>query len=159
MEHAIRKHCKVHLDEDPVLYQKLSEKLEALIQKYKDDWDELCRHLFKLRAEAEAGRKDEGDPLLGPFYDLIGRHAFGKSGVPDEYDASVWELVRDLIEKLKGRIGIINFWGNAPEVSKLKGELSDLMLFSGIDEIAERSDKLVAEVTSLARVRHKDILS
>src|SRR4051794_22201746 len=24
MEHAIRKHCKVHLDEDPVLYQKLS---------------------------------------------------------------------------------------------------------------------------------------
>jgi superfamily II DNA or RNA helicase len=37
MEHAIRKHCKVHFDEDPVLYESLSEKLEALIQQYKDN--------------------------------------------------------------------------------------------------------------------------
>ena len=44
MEHAIRKHCKVHFDEDPVLYESLSEKLEALIQKYKDNWDLLCLH-------------------------------------------------------------------------------------------------------------------
>ena len=82
MEHAIRKHCKVHLDEDPVLYQKLSEKLEALIQKYKDDWDELYRHLFDLRSEAEAGRRDEKDPRSGPFHDLIGQIAFGKDRRP-----------------------------------------------------------------------------
>ena len=59
MEHAIRKHCKVHFAEDPVLYQKLSEKLEALIQQYKDNWDLLCQHLLALRSEAEAGRKQE----------------------------------------------------------------------------------------------------
>ncbi len=35
MEHAIRKHCKVHFDEAPALCQKLSEKLESLIQQYK----------------------------------------------------------------------------------------------------------------------------
>ena len=65
MEHAIRKHCKVHFDEDPVLYQKLSEKLESLIQQYKDNWDQLYQHLFDLRKEAEAGRKDERDPKVG----------------------------------------------------------------------------------------------
>ena len=67
MEHAIRKHCKVHLDEDPVLYQRLSEKLEALIQEYKDNWDQLYQHLFNLRAEAEEGRKEEKDPPVGPL--------------------------------------------------------------------------------------------
>ena len=28
MEHAIRKHCTVHFDEDPAFYKRLSEKLE-----------------------------------------------------------------------------------------------------------------------------------
>jgi len=59
MEHAIRKHCKVHFDEDPVLYESLSETLEALIQQYKDNWDLLSQHLFDLRKDAEAGRKDD----------------------------------------------------------------------------------------------------
>lgn len=159
MEHAIRKHCKVHLDEDPVLYQKLSEKLEALIQKYKEEWDELYRHLFDLRSEAEAGRKEEKDPRSGPFFDLIGQIAFGKGGVPADHAATVAGLVAEILEKLKRTIGIINFWSNAPEVSKLKGELSDLLLFSNFDEIVFKSDKIVTEITALAKVRHKDILS
>ena len=159
MEHAIRKHCKVHLEEDPVLYQKLSDKLESLIQQYKENWNELYRHLFDLRNEAEAGRKDEKDPRSGPFFDLIGQIAFGKSGVPTQHAVSVMSLVSLALEKLKRTIGIINFWGNAPEVSKLKGELSDLLLFSNIDEIAKKSDKIVTEITALAKVRHKDILS
>jgi type I restriction enzyme, R subunit len=159
MEHAIRKHCKVHFDEDPVLYQKLSEKLESLIQQYKDNWDQLYQHLFDLRKEAEAGRKDERDPKSGPFFDLIGQIAFGKGGVPEEHAPTVTGLVAQVLEKLKRTIGIINFWSNAPEVSKLKGELSDSLLFSNIDEIVLKSDKIVTEVTALAKVRHKDILS
>lgn len=159
MEHAIRKHCKVHLDEDPVLYQALSEKLETLIKKYKDNWDDLYKHLFELRSEAEAGRKDEADPRSGPFRDLVGQTAFGKNGIPDEHQAAVAELVAHVLEKMKRSIGIINFWSNAPEVSKLKGELSDLMLFSNVEAIVAKSDKIVTEIVALAKVRHKDVLS
>lgn len=158
MEHAIRKHCKVHLDEDPVLYKTLSEKLEALIQKHKEDWDEHYRHLFDLRKEAEAGRKDEKDPRSGPFYDLIGLIAFGASGVPVDHRETVEGLTGEVLEKLKRTIGIINFWSNPPEVSKLKGELSDLLLFSNVDEIVDKSDKIVAEITALAKVRHRNIM-
>ena len=60
---------------------------------------------------------------------------------------------------MKRTIGIINFWSNLPEVSKLKGEISDLMVLSNIDPIVEKSDKIVTEITALAKVRHKDILS
>jgi type I restriction enzyme R subunit len=158
MEHAIRKHCKVHLDEDPVLYKKLSEKLESLIQQYKDNWDELYKHLFELRNEAEAGRKDDKDPRAGPFFDLIGQIAFGKGGVPARHVASVAGLVSKILEKLKRTIGIINFWSNTPEVATLRGEIADLLLLSGIDEIANKSEKIVTEITALAKVRHKDIL-
>jgi type I restriction enzyme, R subunit len=161
MEHAIRKHCKVHFDEDPVLYESLSEKLEALIRQYKDNWDLLCQNLFELRKEAQAGRQDDPDGVSkkeAPFYDLIGKIAFGKDGIPTEYVDGAKQLVGDLLSKMHRTIGIVNFWGNAPEVAKLRGELSDLLLFSGIDAMAEKSDKIVAEITALAKVRERDIL-
>lgn len=161
MEHAIRKHCKIHFDEDPVLYESLSEKLEALIQKYRDNWVLLCEHLFDLRSEAEAGRQD--DPLgvskkAAPFYDLIGKIAFGQGGVPHVHFIQANHLVTEVMDKLRRTIRIINFWDNSPEVAKLRGELSDVLLFSGIDEIADKSDKIVTEITALAKVREKDIL-
>jgi len=160
MEHAIRKHCKVHFEEDPALYAKLSEKLEALIQKYKDNWDQLSATLFDLRGEVEAGRKEEIDGVsvkAAPFYDLIGHVAFA-GDVPAEHAGQVKQVVSDVIDQLQGTIDIINFWSNAPEVSKLKGTLSDLFVLSGVDEVAENSDKLVTEITALAKVRHQDIV-
>ncbi|QDU25853.1 Type I restriction enzyme R protein [Anatilimnocola aggregata] len=161
MEHAIRKHCKVHFDEDPVLYESLSEKLEALIKQYKDNWDLLSQHLFDLRKDAEAGRKDDPQGVskkAAPFYDLIGKIAFGRTGISQEHGEQAKQLVIALLSKLNRTIGIVNFWGNPPEVAKLRGELSDLLLFSGIDAIADKSDKIVTEITALAKVREKDIL-
>lgn len=161
MEHAIRKHCKIHLDEDPVLYESLSERLEALIKQHKDDWDMLCKHLLDLRNEAQAGRQDDTNGVskkAAPFYDLIGKLGFGKEGIPQEHSEQIKQLVVELLEKLHRTIGIVNFWGNPTEVSKLRGELSDLILFSGIDEIADKCEKIVTEITALAKVREKDIL-
>ena len=161
MEHAIRKHCKVHLDEDPVHYESLSERLEALIKQHKDDWDLLCKHLLDLRNEAQAGRQEDTNGVskkAAPFYDLIGKLGFGKEGIPQEHSEQIKQLVVELLEKLHRTIGIVNFWGNPTEVSKLRGELSDLLLFSGIDEIADKCEKIVTEITALAKVREKDIL-
>ena len=161
MEHAIRKHCKVKFDEDPAFYAKLSEKLEALIQQYKDNWNQLYAEMFILRKEAEAGRKESITGVSAkatPFYDLVGQVAFGKSGVPPKHADRVKQLVADVIEQLQNTIDIINFWGNPPEVSKLKGHLSDLMMLTSIDEIINNSKKLETEIAALAKTRHQDIL-
>lgn len=161
MEHAIRKHCKVKFEEDPAFYATLSEKLEALIQQHKDNWDQLVKELFDLRQSAQAGRKEEIEGITtqaAPFYDLVGQLAFSTKTVPTEHEDQIKQLVSDVIDQLQGTIDIIDFWNNAPEVSRLRGELSDLMLATGIDEIVEHSDKLVTEITQLAKVREKDIL-
>ena len=159
MEHAIRKHCKIHMDEDPVLYERLSEKLESIIKKYRENWDDLYKELFDLRKEAESGRKDENDPQAAPFIDLIGKLAFGNKEIPAEVKPKLEDLVQEILAKLKQSIGIINFWSNAPEVKKLKGELSDLLLFTEIDEVVDKSSELATEITALAKVRHKEIVA
>jgi type I restriction enzyme R subunit len=96
MEHAIRKHCKIKFNEDPAFYAKLSEKLEALIQQYKENWEQLYKEMFSLRKDAEAGRKEtiEGVSVqAAPFYDLIGQVAFGKNGIPEKHACRVKQMV------------------------------------------------------------------
>ena len=162
MEHAIRKHCKVHWDEDPALFQRLSEKLESLIKKHKDDWDQLTLELTELRDEVKEGRKEDESALStkeAPFYDRIIQIAFGKQVVKEDQKTLIRQMVSEVFALVRGRIGIINFWKNNYEIDRMKGDLSDLMLLSNINEIVDAEEKLVTELTALAKARHKDILS
>lgn len=161
MEHAIRRHLKVEFDSDPVFYGRLSEKVDALIQKHKEDWEQLLIEFEKVRAEIEAGRNDliEGvSQTAAPFYDLIGLVAFGKAGIPEQHAEQLKGIAGDIVERLQGTIGIVNFWSNGFEVNSLKGSLSDLLLLSGIPEIEQKSDKIVTEITALAKKRHEELL-
>lgn len=63
MEHAIRKHCTVHHDEDPAFYRSLSQKVENLIDQYQGQWEKLAEELAKLRSEAIAGRQQGEDGM------------------------------------------------------------------------------------------------
>ena len=79
MEHAIRKHCTVHFDEDPAFYKRLSEKLEKLIQEHKDNWEVLAEGYEQLRSEAMAGRTEAVEGLTREattFYDYVVQLAF-----------------------------------------------------------------------------------
>ena len=161
MEHAIRKHSKVHFDEDPAFYETISEKLEAIIQRHKANWEELCAALFSLRSDVQSGRQEsiEGvDPKAAPFYDLMGRMAFGENGFPEDHLEASKQVVSDVMAELEATINIINFWENQPEVSSLRGRLTDKLLFSGIDELSDNADKIVTDIAALAKRRHEDIV-
>jgi type I restriction enzyme, R subunit len=58
MEHAIRKHCTIHFDEDPAFFKRMSEKLDTLIARQGEDWKALAGHYEELRAEIRAGRSE-----------------------------------------------------------------------------------------------------
>ena len=161
MEHAIRKHCKINWEKDPALFQFLSEKLDALIQKHKSNWDKLKQELEGLRDEVKDGRKeteDGVDPKEAPFYDLIITMAFNHGDPSKEARETIKQMVSEAFTLIKGRIGIINFWKNGHEIDGLKGELSDLILLSGINELIATEEKLVTEITALAKARNSEIL-
>ena len=162
MEHAIRKHCKINWEKDPALFQFLSEKLDALIQKHKSNWDKLKKELEGLRDEVKDGRQqteDGVDPKEAPFYDLIITMAFDHEDPSKEARETIKQMVSEAFTLIKGRIGIINFWKNGPEIDGLKGELSDLILLSGINELIATEEKLVTEITALAKARNNEILN
>lgn len=163
MEHAIRKHCRIKFDEDPVFYRNMSEKLEVLLQQHKENWDDLCEELLGLRTSAEEGRvgTEAGvESKAGAFYALIVQEAFGAKEPPKAHAEKVKSLANLVVKQLQSTIYKANFWRpNNPDLEALQGDLSDLFMLADIEEIEDNSDKIINEITQLAKVRHEDLLA
>ena len=161
MEHAIRKHCTVHFDEDPAFYRNLSEKLEKLIEEHKNQWDLLAKEMEPLVQEAMAGRTTEPSGLpkeISVFQDQIAHLAYGAHGLPEGHRAAVLQLVERIVEILQSTIGIINFWKKPIEVKRLRGEIDTELLLTGIPELIERHERIAVELVKLAEKRNTELL-
>src|SRR3546814_5127169 len=97
MEHAIRKHCTVHFDEDPAFYKRMSEKLERLIQQHGKNWDLLADEYEQLRSEVAAGRTDTVaglDREASTFYDHVVGLAFDGAVRSEEQKSELQSIMR-----------------------------------------------------------------
>lgn len=160
MEHAIRKHCTVHFDEDPAFYKRLSDKLEKLIQEYKSNWEALAEGYEQLRTEALAGRTEAVEGLTREattFYDYVTQLAFNGGGVPAEHLQPLKGLMTRIVEILQETIGIIDFWKKPIEVKKLRGNIDTEILLANIPQLAERHERIAVEIVKLAEKRHKEL--
>ena len=161
MEHAIRKHCTVHFDEDPAFYKKLSEKLEKLIEDHKNQWDLLAKEMEPLVHEAASGRACGQVGMtreINTFHDHIADLAFGNNGVPEQHQEALVRVVSKIVETLQGTIDIIEFWTKQIEVKRLRGEIGTELLLCGIPELTERHERIAVEIVKLAEKRHEELL-
>lgn len=162
MEHAIRKHCTVHFEEDPSFYKRLSDKLEKLIQEQKDNWEALAEAYEQLREEALAGRKDAAEGLTKEattFYDYVLQLAFDGQDAPAEYRLLLKTVIARIVEILQQTIDIIDFWKKPIEVKKLRGNIDTEILLSNIPQLVERHERIAVEIVKLAEKRHKNLIA
>ncbi len=160
MEHAIRKHCTVHFDEDPAFYGRLSEKLEKLIQQHKDNWEVLAEEYEQLRREAMEGRTEAAEGLTKEattFYDYVLQLAFEGHEPPPEARAKLKRLMLGLVELLQGTIDVLDFWRKPVEVKKLRGSVATELLLADIPELTARHERIAVEIVKLAEKRHAEL--
>lgn len=160
MEHALRKHCTIHFDEDPAFYQRLSDKLEKLIGAHRNNWQALAEGYEQLRREAEAGRTETVEGLTKEattFYDYVVRLAFDGTGVPGEHLPRLKSLMSRVVDTLQDTIGIIDFWKKPIEVKKLRGNIDTEILLAEIPQLAERHERIAVEIVKLAEKRHTEL--
>ncbi|MGH9429215.1 MAG: type I restriction enzyme subunit R domain-containing protein, partial [Terriglobia bacterium] len=160
MEHAIRKHCTVHFDEDPAFYKRLSEKLEKLIQEHRNNWEALAEGYEQLRTEALAGRTESVEGLTKEattFYDYVVQLAFDSRDVPVEHQQCLKDLMVRIVEILQETIGIIDFWKKPIEVKNLRGKIDTEILLTNIPQLTERHERIAVEIVKLAEKRHGEL--
>ncbi len=161
MEHAIRKHCTVHHDEDPAFYKRLSEKVDALIEKHHDEWDLLVEKLAELRTEAIAGRRtgEEGmSKEATTFYDYVVEVAFIDGVVPAEEKPGLKVLMESVVEILQETVGSIDFWQDPDKQKRVRGLVKTEIARTGIEALKKNRERVAVEIMKLAKNRHDELL-
>lgn len=162
MEHAIRKHCTVHHDEDPAFYKSLSEKVENLIDRYQEDWERLAEELEKLRGEALAGRKagEEGmSKEATTFYEHIANEAFPDGSVPSDAKPTMKVLMEGIVEILQDDIGSIDYWNNSDKQRRTRSQIKQAITLSGLTQLKTNRERVAVEIMKLAKNRHDALLT
>lgn len=161
MEHAIRKHCTVHHDEDPAFYKSLSQKVDALIEKHHEEWDLLVEKLAELRQVAVAGRREGEDGMsreATTFYDYIAQVGFAAGTVAPADKAEFRALMERVVEQLQETIGSIDFWQNPDKQKRVRGLIKTEIAKCGIEELKANRERVAVEIMKLAKNRHEELV-
>lgn len=167
MQHAVRYFIRVHINEDPTLYRSLSERLEAILQEFRDNWDELERVLSDFIANVvQQGRQQEIeglDPKIqAPFFGLI-KEAFENTSdveiTPDhEKFTELVALTINLVEHIQQEIRVVDFWRDLNSRRQLETWVYNEIRRSRILP-RQRDLELATALVDLAKHRHRWLVS
>jgi type I restriction enzyme, R subunit len=183
VEHAIRHHLNVELDDDPDLQASFAEVLKKIFEEFRDNWKKIFEELEKLRTDLlNAGK----EPTYGlhrkkqmPFFRMFEREIFGAGGegqakafaVADEHELygmnreeRISRLV-DLTQKtflvVERELKLTGFWESIPARNKLKAEIQGTLLapeFSKLPGLVKNRAHLISRVMEISEKNHDIIL-
>ena len=168
MEHAIRAHIRQHLDEDPVLYRKLSERLNELLETLGDHWSAILAQLQQLIDDLRSGQTAATDAPAdlpahyAPFLRTV-LDAVCAQQTPTEpqllrlKDVTV-ELVDLLVQEIKGNRGLWSAHKRSAQ-DDLNGRLFAYLMhlrppLVDVDKAGVLADKLLEQ----ARANHDRLM-
>ena len=118
MQHAARYHIIGFTNQNPSYARKMSERLEEILKKFKDDADALERELRTLIDDLKQGDRNDFpdlDPKVQvPFVRLV-LEAWGKGRVLTEAQRAKAILTTlEMVSRIRQEIRKVGFWRNSP---------------------------------------------
>lgn len=164
MEHAIRAHIREHLDQDPVAYRKLSERLRELLDKLGEQWDELSQALRGLADEIRTGHvtPPDGMPELpehyGPFLRLMADAAAGDRALGEAERKQLVDLAVEVVDTIAAEL-TPNFWrpNRQPAQDALASQVFSCLMQSRLMPTPQ-IEALVDKLMELARANHDRLM-
>src|SRR5487761_88430 len=159
MEHAIRHHIKKHLQEDPVHYTKLSERLAEILREFGENWDQLALTLKDFVEEVQSGRQKSDFGLdvqtQSPFLAVLQEERAKDGPVSDSDVTWLVGLTVQLVDRISAETAVVGFWSNPHAQEVLRGQI-----FTFLDDYEvvdfDRADGVADRLMELAKAnRHK----
>lgn len=160
MEHAARHHIRIRFDQDPARYQKLSERLDEILERLGHQWDQLALELdefvHKDLTDEDTDEYVAGlDPKVhGPFYRLL---ADELPDADNEQEAELVELTRGVVTVMGEHIPTVGFWDSSYKRDQLRRQLKRRLDQAGLYPLAT-CDALATRLVDLARANHDTLL-
>lgn len=172
IEHAIRHHLDVELDDDPELQASFAAALAAIFEEFRNNWNKIQEELEKLRTRIIAASQE---PTYGlhrkkqmPLFRLLRSELFGVAEMAAPYnqheDDKISQLV-GLTQKLflvvERELSLTGFWESIPARNKLKAEIQTVLLapeFAKVPDIVRKRTHIISRIMELAEKNNDTIL-
>ena len=182
VEHAIRHHLDVDLDDDPDLQASFAEALQKILEDFINNWKKVYEELEKLRQRIINARKE---PTYGlhrkkqmPLFRMFKREIFGDGALPLGVQPGVAETqspftmheedrishLVDLTQKtflvVERELRLTGFWESIPARNKLKADLQMILLgpeFAGLPDIIQNRAHIISRIMEIAE-KNNDII-
>ncbi len=155
MEHALRHHIRTHLNDDPIYYRQLSERLEGILQEHGENWDAIAADLERLSQQVRNDQTDTNPdqptvktrPIFNALLDAI-------ESPTEDTRSQVQAATDELISFINEQTQIIGFWSDLVAEEELGRQiwlkLEDFNLFpdSKLDSLADQVVQLAKQHTS-----------
>jgi type I restriction enzyme R subunit len=154
MEFAARHHIRRHWQEDPVYYQKLSERLEEILQTFADNWEaqvEALRGFIRSYRETREEMSRE-DRALRPFLRLLVDAAGDGRPGPDERERLAAATV-ELVDQIRHEISRVDFWRKPIAQDKLRHRIVRYLDNHNLVPF-EQQEPLADQIVQTARANH-----
>lgn len=164
MEHAIRSHIRKHLDEDPVLFRKLSERLLDILDKLGEQWGELVTALQKVIDEIRLGKPVVGEYLpempehYRPFLRMVLDTIAGSAKPNEELLHKATDLTIEMVDLIIGEL-TPTFWkpNKKPDQDALSTIIFGQLMASRLMDSAQ-AEALTDKLLNVARANHERLL-
>jgi type I restriction enzyme, R subunit len=149
IEHAIRQHIKMNLDEDPEYYKSLSERLQKIIEQHRERWDDMTQLLLEFRDNIEEERI-RGAEEVGlseteyAFYNILMSEItqqMGEDTIDESTHGEVKEVVKQLVEMIEDASSVVDFFNKQDEIRRVQRNIKRT-----IDQTSFNSDELRKEI-------------
>jgi type I restriction enzyme R subunit len=161
IEHAIKHHIKINLEEDPEYYKSLSERLQDIIRKNEEKWEDLVQLLLDFRENIESERKEQAEDLgltetEYAFHGILMAEITKKAGeeaVDEETHEKVKIVVQSLVEMMDEATKIVDFFEKWDEKKRFKKKIKRAVIeeFDDSDLVKPVTDRFI----ELAEVKFK----
>jgi len=160
MQHAARYHIIGLSSQNPSYAQKMSQRLEEILQRFKDDWDALERELRKFIDELRQGDRNEFpglDPKVQVLFVRMILEECGKTReLNDTQRSNAITTGLKIVERIRQAIRQVGFWKN-----EAMRELLTRMLVRDLDDARicppGVARDLAQRLVALARENHENL--
>ncbi|ABI69547.1 type I restriction endonuclease subunit R [Syntrophomonas wolfei] len=183
VEHAIRHHLDIELDDDPDLQASFSAALAEIFQQFRDNWQKIYEELEKLRIRIINASKE---PTYGlhrkkqmPFFRMFNKEIFGAGdadhgktkfeaadgkGTYTVNEEDKISLLVDLTQEaffiVERELKLTGFWGSIPARNKLKAELQRMLLseeYIILPNVVKNRHHIISRIMEIAE-KNNDII-
>lgn len=164
VEHAIRHHLDVELDDDPELQASFAEALQQILLTFHDNWEKVYEELEKLRERIiNAGK----EPTYGlhrkkqmPFFRCLRREIFGEREIDDDEISALVDLTQQIFLVVDRELKLTGFWESIPARNKLKADIQTILVqpnYPSLPGLVQKRGQIISRVMEIAE-KNNDII-